>query len=272
MSSTWSLAARVHRSQRLISHGLIDEVSSRLVKSRTGMHFIGRKGRTENTGGERRGEGERQEGIYIARERDREGETYEEGRKAVKGKSKRYRYAQGISDRRTGLAISRWVIVRRIQCTQILNEARKFIQKNLYGSMEPVPSIFTVTFAKTEAVTSASWYRVLLLNEKFTFSCAPQHAIIQKYRRFLANNDNCSNIDNFCLAFMVPLFFESSKYQLLPRACNYKLESINLRYEKQREEMRSLLIWEPVRINKIIENGEPNWNCCRANVHRRRGV
>lgn len=129
MSSTWSLAARVHRSQRLISHGLIDEVSSRLVKSRTGMHFIGRKGGTENAGGGRGGEGERQERIYITRERDREGETYEEGWKAVKGKSKRYRYAQGISDRRTGLAISRWVIVRRIQCTQVLNEARKFIQK-----------------------------------------------------------------------------------------------------------------------------------------------
>lgn len=125
MSSTWSLAARVHRSQRLISHGLIDEVSSRLVKSRTGMHFIGIKGRREKVEA-----WEREEEIYIAweREEERKRETYGEGRKA-KGKSKRYRYAQGISDTRASLAISRWVIVRRVQCTQILNKARKFIQK-----------------------------------------------------------------------------------------------------------------------------------------------
>lgn len=182
MSSTWSLAARVHRSQRLISHGLIDEVSSRLVKSRTGMHFIGRKGGTENAGGGRGGEGERQERIYITRERDREGETHEEGWKAVKGKSKRYRYAQGISDRRTGLAISRWVIVRRIQCTQVSEWSQKiYTKKNLYGSVGPVHHQFLPSPSrKRRQQHLPPWYRVLLLNEKFTtFSCALARRLFQ---------------------------------------------------------------------------------------------
>lgn len=119
-------SSRASQPERLISHGLIDEVSSRLVKSRTGMHFIGIKGRREKVEA-----WEREEEIYIAweREEERKRETYGEGRKVAKGKSKRYRYAQGISDTRASLAISRWVIVRRVQCTQILNKARKFIQK-----------------------------------------------------------------------------------------------------------------------------------------------